>query len=92
MSSERQSYADVVRTQVRVEYADDVIQYNSESSSSADPTSLCNIEEMARTGYLNMSGYFSLDWRSYKTPMIVSFKSFKRSAFQSYIMHFIYSI
>ena len=73
MSSERQSYADVVRTSVRVEYADDVINMVPSGESSSRPDLRGNTATTA-PGYCNMSGYFALDWRSYKTPMIVSGK------------------
>ena len=61
MSDVRPTYADAVRTRVTMQYADDDITITRESRNDTVDLLSCN-----RTGYL------ALDWRSYKTPMIVS--------------------
>ena len=62
MTTNRLTYADAVRTRVRLQYADDEITVPAATST----------DEMTRFLTHNQSGYMSLDWRSYKTPMMVS--------------------
>ena len=61
MSDVRPTYADAVRTRVTMQYADDDITITRESRNDTVDLLSCN-----RTGYL------ALDWRSYRTPMVVS--------------------
>ena len=63
MSSARQTYADAVRTRVDVQYADDVVTYHRTPA----------VEDVTNPLLFNRAGYISFDWRSYRTPMMVSY-------------------